>query len=210
MAIIELKNVTKNFGHKTVLDQVSLEIQAGKIYGITGCSGCGKTTLLNIMGGIEKATFGDVNILGHHNISPRGFKLKRLLREHLSFLFQNYALSDNDTVEYNLKMALIYNKAIKNKKLAISEALNKVGLKGYEKNKIHELSGGEQQRVAMARLLLKPTEIILADEPTGNLDIVNRNIIFNLLVELNKIGKTIILVTHDSELASKCDVVINL
>jgi len=210
MAIVELKNVTKNFGHKTVLDQVSLEIQEGKIYGVTGRSGCGKTTLLNIIGGIEKATFGDVNILGYHNISPQSSKLKRLLRYHLSFLFQNYALSDNDTVEYNLKMALIYNKAVKNKKLAISEALSKVGLKGYEKNKIHTLSGGEQQRVAMARLLLKPTEIILADEPTGNLDIENRDMIFNLLVELNKTGKTIILVTHDPELASKCDVVINL
>jgi len=210
MAIIELKDVTKNFGHKTVLDQISLEIQAGKFYGITGRSGCGKTTLLNIIGGIEKATFGEVNILGHHNISPRGFKLKKLLRYNLSFLFQNYALSDNDTVEYNLKMALIYNKNIKSKKLAISEALSKVGLKGYEKNKIHELSGGEQQRVAMARLLLKPTEVILADEPTGNLDAENRDMIFDLLVELNKMGKTIVLVTHDLELASKCDMVINL
>ena len=210
MALIELKEVTKNFGHKTVLDQVSLKIEEGKIYGITGRSGCGKTTLLNIIGGIEKATFGDVNILGYQNVSPRGFKVKKLLRYHLSFLFQNYALSDNDTVEYNLKMALIYNKTVKNKKLAIAHALNKVGLKGYEKNKIHELSGGEQQRVAMARLLLKPTDIILADEPTGNLDVENRNMIFELLAELNKMGKTIILVTHDLELANKCDEVIRL
>jgi len=210
MAIVALKEVTKNFGHKTVLDHVSLEIEEGKIYGITGPSGCGKTTLLNVIGGIEKATFGEVDILGYHNLSPRSFKLKKLLRYHLSFLFQNYALSDNDTVEYNLKMALIYNKTVKNKKDAISEALRKVGLKGYEKQKVYTLSGGEQQRVAMARLLLKPTDIILADEPTGNLDIENRDMIFDLLIELNKTGKTIILVTHDPELVRRCEEVIHL
>lgn len=210
MVLLQLNNVIKNFGSKPILENLSLQIEQGKIYAITGKSGCGKSTLLNIMGGIEKATAGNVEIFGHKNLSPRSQKVRKLLRYKISYLFQNYALSDNDTVEYNLKMALVYNKEIKDKKRAIAEALVKVGLKGYEKQKVHTLSGGEQQRIAMARLLLKPTEIILADEPTGNLDIENRDAIFELLLDLNKAGKAIVLVTHDLELTQKCDVVIKL
>jgi putative ABC transport system ATP-binding protein len=210
MVLLDLSNVIKNFGSKPILENLSLQIEEGKIYAITGKSGCGKSTLLNIMGGIEKATSGDVEIFGNKNLSPRSQKVRKLLRHNISFLFQNYALSDNDTVEYNLKMALVYNKEIKDKKRAIADALEKVGLKGYEKQKVHTLSGGEQQRIAMARLLLKPTKIILADEPTGNLDIENRDAIFELLLDLNKAGKTIVLVTHDLELTQKCDVVIKL
>jgi len=210
MILLELNNIVKNFGSKPVLENLSLQIEEGKIYAITGKSGCGKSTLLNIMGGIEKATSGNVEILGNKNLSPRSQKVRKLLRHQISYLFQNYALSDNDTVEYNLKMALVYHKEIKDKKRAIAEALIKVGLKGYEKQKVHTLSGGEQQRVAIARLLLKPTKIILADEPTGNLDIENRNAIFDLLLDLNKAEKTIVLVTHDLELAGKCDIVIKI
>jgi putative ABC transport system ATP-binding protein len=210
MALIELNGVTKKFGNKTVIDNLSLQIEAGKRYAVTGRSGCGKSTLLNIMGGIEKATSGDVVILENKNISPRGHKVRGLLRRNISFLFQNYALSDNDTVEYNLRMSLIYNKGIKDKKEAISAALEKVGLRGFEKQKVYTLSGGEQQRVAVARLLLKPTQIVLADEPTGNLDIENRDAIFELLLDLNKEGKTIVIVTHDLDLANYCDMVVNL
>jgi len=210
MVLLKLSNVVKNFGSKAVIDNVSLQIEEGKIYAITGKSGCGKSTLMNIMGGIEKATSGDVEIFGHKNVSPQSSQVRKLLRYNISYLFQNYALSDNDTVEYNLKMALVYNKEVKDKKQAISDSLVKVGLKGYEQQKVHTLSGGEQQRVAMVRLLLKPTKIILADEPTGNLDIENRDAIFELLLDLNKDGKTIVLVSHDLELTQKCDVVIKL
>jgi len=210
VTLIDLSNVTKKFGEKTVFENFSLEIIAGKAYAIVGRSGCGKSTLLNIMGGIEKATSGNVTILGNKNISPRSRKVRKLLRYHISYLFQNYALSDNDTVEYNLRMSLTYNKTVKNKKQAISEALEKVGLNGLQQQKIYTLSGGEQQRVAIARLLLKPTQIIFADEPTGNLDTENRNDIFQLLLELNQEGKTIVLVTHETDLAKSCDIVINL
>lgn len=210
MALIELSNVTKKFGEKTVINNLSLEIDAGKTYAIVGRSGCGKSTLLNIMGGIEKATSGDVSILGNKNISPRSHKVRKLLRHHISFLFQNYALSDNDTVEYNLKMGLVYNKEIKNKKQAISSVLERVGMSGFEQQKVYTLSGGEQQRIAMARLLLKPTQIVFADEPTGNLDTENRDAIFELLMDLRQDGKTIVLVTHDTGMAKNCDVVVNL
>lgn len=210
MVLVELNDVVKKFGHKTVIDQLSLQIEAGKIYAITGPSGCGKSTLLNMIGGIEKVTSGKVVIFGNQNPSPHSSKVRKIMRNQISFLFQNYALSDNDTVQYNLEMALVYNQEVSNKKQAIAEVLERVGLKGYEKQKVHTLSGGEQQRVAMARLLLKPTEIVLADEPTGNLDIENRNTIFELLLELNREGKTVILVTHDPELSEQCDIVIRL
>ena len=208
MLAVELKNVTKKFNNKTVIDNLSLQLEEKKIYAITGRSGCGKTTLLNIMGGIEKVDEGEVTILGNKNISQKN-RLRKLLRYQISFLFQNYALSDNDTVKYNLELALKYSK-VKNKNQAIAEALKTVGLEGMEKQKIYSLSGGEQQRVAVARLLLTPTELILADEPTGNLDPENRNVIFSLLQKLNQKGKTVVIVTHDMELSSKCDKIIAL
>lgn len=209
MAIVELNNVTKQFGKKVVFDDFSLQIEEKKIYAITGKSGCGKSTLLNMIGGIEKASKGDITIFGNKNISPRGGKLRKLLRYKISFLFQNYALSDNDTVKYNLEMALQYS-CEKSKKQAVESALKAVGMEGFEKQKVYTLSGGEQQRVAVARLLLKPTDIILADEPTGNLDAANRDTIFRLLKKLNADGKTIIIATHDLALAQLCDEVIDL
>lgn len=210
MSLIKLNRISKVFGEKTILKDFSIEIKSGLTYSIVGRSGCGKSTLLNIMGGIEKVSSGEVELFGNKNISPKSSKARKLLRSKISFLFQNYALSDNDTVEYNLNMALTYNKSVKNKKEAIAAALEKVGLAGFEKQKIFTLSGGEQQRVAMARLLLKPSEIILADEPTGNLDDDNRDVIFNLLKSLNQDGKTIVIVTHDIELAQKCDSIVHL
>lgn len=209
MVMVELNEVTKKFGDKVVIDHFSMQIEEGKIYAITGKSGCGKSTLLNIIGGLEKASEGEVMILGNKNISSRSNKLRKLLRYKISYLFQNYALSDNDTVKYNLGMALQYTD-VKNKRQAITDSLQRVGLEGFEKQKVYTLSGGEQQRVAIARLLLKPTELILADEPTGNLDSKNRDSIFNLLLELNKVGKTIVIVTHDMELAKKCNQIIVL
>lgn len=209
MEIVKLTDVTKKFDRKIVIDHFSIQIEEGKVYAITGKSGCGKTTLLNIIGGIEKASEGEVMIFGNKNISTRSGKLRKLLRYKISYLFQNYALSDNDTVKYNLEMAMQYS-VVKNKQQAIKESLLKVGLEGLEKQKVYTLSGGEQQRVAIARLLLKPTEMILADEPTGNLDSKTRDSIFNLLLELNKVGKTIVMVTHDMELAKMCDQIIAL
>jgi len=209
MVMVKLTNVTKKFGEKVVIDNFSMQIEEGRIYAITGKSGCGKSTLLNIIGGIEKASEGEVMILGNKNISVHSGKLRKLLRYKISYLFQNYALSDNDTVKYNLEMALHYS-GVKNKRQAITDSLQRVNLEGLEKQKVYTLSGGEQQRVAIARLLLKPTEMILADEPTGNLDSKNRDSIFNLLLELNKEGKTIVIVTHDIELAKMCDQIIAL
>lgn len=122
----------------------------------------------------------------------------KLLRYDISYLFQNFALISSRTVRENIEIGLQYSKLKRQEKNnLISEALIKVGLEGYDKRKVFELSGGEQQRVALARIILKPSKLILADEPTGSLDLKNREIVMKILCDLNKMGKTIIIVTHD-------------
>ena len=207
--IITLHDIGKTYGDKQIISQFNLEIEKGKMYALTGPSGSGKSTLLNIIGTIEKPSVGEVFHFGMKDVPPKSSKSRFLLREKISFLFQNYGLSDNDTVLYNLLIALHYKKC-KNKQQLVAEALKSVGLEGYENKKIFQLSGGEQQRVALARLLLKPSEIILADEPTGNLDNQNRDMVFQHLKRLQKSGKTLIIVTHDKELARQCDIVITI
>ncbi len=204
MAVISLKNICKSFGNKVIFDNFNLNVEEGEFLCITGVSGKGKTTLLNIIGLLEKPDSGSINIMGYNNPEIDSKSGIKLLRSNISYLFQNYGLVDNETVEYNLKIATRFLKLSKNdEKKKIEEALNTVGLSGYEKNKIFQLSGGEQQRVAMARILIKPTSIVLADEPTGSLDSDNRDLIMELLTKVNEQGKTVIIVTHDKEVV-KC------
>ena len=176
---------------------------------ITGPSGVGKSTLLNIIGLIDKPDSGEVIICNNKNpYNKEKLKLK-LFRDNIGYLFQNYALVDNYTVSKNLDIALEYVKN-KDKKRLKEKALERVGLLDKLNNKVFELSGGEQQRVALARLMLKEKDIILADEPTGSLDEDNRDIILKLLKQLNNEGKTIVLVTHDKAVANICDREINI
>jgi len=204
MAVISLNNICKSFGNKVIFDNLNLNVNEGEFLCITGVSGKGKTTLLNIIGLLEKPDSGSINIMGYDNPEIDSKSGIKLLRSNISYLFQNYGLVDNETVEYNLKIATRFLKLSKNdEKKKIAEALNTVGLNGYEKNKIFQLSGGEQQRVAMARILIKPTNIVLADEPTGSLDSDNRDLIMELLTKVNEQGKTVIIVTHDKEVV-KC------
>lgn len=205
--MISLINISKKFKDKSVIDKLNLKVSKGEFIAITGNSGSGKTTLLNIMGLLEKPDSGDVIINGIKN--PNGKQVRILQRDFYGYLFQNYALIENETVESNLKIALKYQKNI-NHTEKINEALESVGLKGHNKKKIYELSGGEQQRVALARVILKKCEIIFADEPTGNLDKENRDIVFEILKRLNDEGKTIVFVTHDLDLAERAKRVINL
>jgi putative ABC transport system ATP-binding protein len=197
--MIEIINMNKAFDRKTIFKDFNLEIESGEFIGIVGKSGQGKTTLLNIIGTLEEIDSGIIKIMGK-DIHKK--KIKRLLlRDQLGFIFQNYALIDNATVFENLEVALKHKKMNKTQKNdAISLALKEVGLADYEKEKVYTLSGGEQQRVAIARLLLKDPTLILADEPTGSLDIENRDIIVSLFQKLHKQGKTIIMVTHDNDL----------
>ncbi|RAN88044.1 bacteriocin ABC transporter ATP-binding protein [Bacillus sp. SRB_28] len=197
--MIEIINMCKAFDKKVIFKNFNLEVKSGEFIGIVGKSGKGKTTLLNIIGTLEEADSGTVKIMGK-DISKRKIK-KLLLREYLGFIFQNYALIDNASVNENLEIALKHKKMNKKQKEeAIALALKEVGLDNYGKEKIHTLSGGEQQRIAIARLLLKDSPLILADEPTGSLDIENRDIVVSLFQKLHKQGKTIIMVTHDKDL----------
>ncbi len=210
MNAIELVNVSKSFNGHKVLSDFSMEITSGEMVAITGGSGSGKTTLLNIIGLIEKADSGTVNIFDKKNITPNTKKAEDTIRNYIGYLFQNYALIDNETVEDNLKIGLKYVKKTENHMLMIKNVLKDVGLEGYENRKIYELSGGEQQRVAIARVMLKPSKLILADEPTGSLDSKNRNIVLELLDKLNAMGKTVVIVTHDDVVATHCQRIINI
>lgn len=207
--MIEAKNIFKAYAKHVVIDNFNIQINDGDFICITGESGKGKTTLLNILSLLEPPSKGDIII---NNIKNPNKKQMMLLRRNiLGNLFQNYALIENETVEENLNIALEYRKNInKNKKQLISNALEQVNLKGYSKRKIYELSGGEQQKVAIARLVLQDCNYIFADEPTGNLDKKNRDIIFKLLKNLNDLGKTIVYVSHDQELVRQAGFVIEL
>lgn len=207
--MVILENVTKKFGDKKIFDNFNLTIKNGEFIAITGASGSGKTTLLNMIGMIEKPSQGDIYIDNFKNPIIDSKNGIEILKNKIGYLFQNFALVDNETVSFNLDIALKYIKC-KNKDLLKKEALKKVGLDNFESKKIYTLSGGEQQRVALARLLLKPCDIILADEPTGSLDKKNSNMVMQLLKEINKAGKTVIIVTHDELIWSECDVVVKL
>lgn len=211
MNAIQINNLNKSFRSKKVFYNFNLNIQQGEMVAITGSSGCGKTTLLNIIGLIEPFDDGTYMLLEKKAPKCNSKSANTNIRNHISFLFQNFALVDNFTVEENLMLALRYVKANKEeKKRSIRYALKKVNLRTHQKSKVFEISGGEQQRVALARAILKPSDIILADEPTGALDALNRDEVLKILRELNRNGKTIIIVTHDPYVAQFCDRIIEL
>ena len=200
---IELKHIHKAFGNKVLFDDFSYGFEEGKIYAITGNSGTGKTTLLNIISFLEKADNGEIIIDGNSHWSNK--KIRELYKHKVSFLFQNYALIDNYTVEKNLQLILD-----KHDDKRIDDVLDLLHIKDLKSQCVYTLSGGQKQRVALARALLHDTDIMLCDEPTGNLDEHNRDIIIAILKKWMKENKIIIMVTHDLELAKQCDVQLDL
>lgn len=209
--MIKLENVTKTIGKKVILQNLSLKINQGDLVAIVGKSGSGKSTLLNLLGLIDGDYSGHYEIFGQQNVPVNSVKSQAIIREHISYLFQNFALIDNETVEYNLMLALKYVKLSKKDKVKkIEEILERVGLPSILHQKVSELSGGEQQRIAVARAILKPNQLLLADEPTGSLDPENRDLVLNFLFDMNKEGKTVIIVTHDAYVAQQCHRVIEL
>lgn len=195
--MIEIKEISKAFGEHVIFKGLDLNIEKGEFVVFCGPSGCGKTTLLNIIGGLEKIDEGSLIVDGM-DISGKRPKKDYYLTK-VGFLFQNFAILENKTVKENIE--LVQNKARTG--ITIGEALEKVGLKDKENEKVYKLSGGEQQRVAVARLLFKKCDIVLADEPTGSLDRANGDNILKLLHMLNDMGKTIVLVTHDDKIIER-------
>lgn len=208
MSVIKFENVSKQFHQQVVLEDFNLEIEANKITVLCGPSGCGKSTILNIMGLLDQPTSGTVELFGEKAPRPFSGRASKMLRTKIGYLFQNFALVDNKTVAYNLKIALEHVKA--DKQEMIASVLRDVGLEGFEKKKIFQCSGGEQQRIAIARLLLKPCELVLCDEPTGSLDKDNKALVFDLLRTLKRRGKTIVVVSHDQDMVDVADTIITI
>lgn len=189
--MIELINVSKRFDDLLIVNNLSMSIADGEFVAFMGPSGCGKTTILHMIGGIEPVSSGDIIVDGE-NMNNRRVR-EGLMKHSIGFLFQNFALVDKKTVRENINLV---PKACRSG-MALAEALDFVGLSEKIDTKVYKLSGGEQQRVALARLLFKKCNIILADEPTGSLDEKNAEMVMNLLTKLNEMGKTIIMVTHN-------------
>ncbi|PFB16958.1 ABC transporter ATP-binding protein [Bacillus cereus] len=205
--MIELIDVNKIYGQKNLFHNINLTINEGEFVVINGMSGSGKSTLLNIIGHLDQADKGSVKING--NFYNKKKEIQELRKHFFGYIFQNYALLDNESVENNLN--LIFKSKIENKMEQIKQVLNMVGLDNTMlKLKVNQLSGGEQQRVAIARVLLKPFKVILADEPTGNLDDKNKVIIFQLLKSIQQNGKTVICVSHDPDIITYATRIITL
>ena len=207
--MIKIEHLAKSFGERTVFQDINLQFAAGKVYALIGNSGCGKTTLLNILAKLEPYEKG--------SISYRGQELKQIKSHHffkneLGYLFQNFGLLENETIAANLELGLIGQKWTKQeKKKREEEVLEKVGLNYLTLDqKIYELSGGEAQRVALAKVILKDPPLILADELTAALDPETSQEIMNLLLSLKKPDRLIILATHNPVIWEKADEVIRL
>lgn len=202
--MISIRNLRKSFDDKVLFDSFDLDIPDGSFVVISGESGSGKSTLLNMIGGIEEPDRGTITVDGF-DVTGKGSK-RKYYRDVVGFLFQNFALLENKTVKENLEMIQKAGRS----GVEIGEALDKVGLTDVLNKKVYKLSGGEQQRIALARLMIKKCSVILADEPTGSLDKRNSEVVMSVLHDLNLQGKTVIVVTHDEDIVSRADNVVRI
>lgn len=210
--MIQLANVAKGYGKSnfSALKDINLTIEKGEMIAIMGPSVSGKSTLLNIIGLIESPSTG-MYFLDGMDTSTFKSNYHKYRNTEVGFVFQNFSLLDDYTVVENVMLPLVYRKISHKKRIQISkEMLEMVGLERHINKYPYELSGGEQQRTAIARALAQDTKIILADEPTGALDQENGKKIMSILKEINKQGKTVLVVTHDQKVAAYCQRTIRL
>lgn len=199
MSLLELKNVSKIYGDLKALDDVSLTVDEGEWVAIMGPSGSGKSTMMNIISCLDKPSLGEVFLDGVDIAKESSKKLTEIRRDKIGLIFQQFHLVNYLTAVENVMVAQYYH-SMPDEEEAL-EALARVGLKDRAKHLPSQLSGGEQQRVCIARALINHPEIILADEPTGNLDEANENIVIETFRRLHEEGATLIVVTHDPEVA---------
>ncbi|MCL1851696.1 MAG: ATP-binding cassette domain-containing protein [Peptococcaceae bacterium] len=230
MAVIVLNKVTKRYNNNTVLKSFSMEIQQGEFVAVMGASGSGKSTLFNVIGLLEDIDEGRIIVNDYVDPKPSALMANIIQRRHIGYLFQDFALAEEKTVEYNLQLALDTASTAAgvpnlhdlpnwsgwpgnkrdNRNRAIDEALKRVELGELKKSTVAELSGADKQRVAIARLWLKPCNIVLADEPTGSLDPKSRGAILGLIKDLHSQGKTVLIFSHDPIIGRECRRVIQL
>lgn len=202
--MIELKKLNRVFRTADIetiaLNSINLEISATEFLAVMGPSGCGKSTLLNILGLLDSPTSGQFIFEGVDIAGYKESDLSQIRKGHLGYIFQDFHLIDDLTVFQNVEVALLYLKVPKKERVElVHQVLNRVGLSHRTHHMPAQLSGGQQQRVAIARALVSDPKIILADEPTGNLDSANSTEVMTLLQEMNERGTSIVMVTHSTE-----------
>ncbi|MDR3315758.1 MAG: ABC transporter ATP-binding protein [Coriobacteriales bacterium] len=212
MQAVELRRVTKRYGSRIVLNQVSLEVEEGELVALIGPSGCGKSTILNMIGVLETCDLGEIRLFGELLPRIESHKATKIRRNTINYLFQSFALINDMTIAQNLLLAMHFlDSPAKEKQSKIDTILSEVALSPLKHAKVNTLSGGEQQRTALARTMLKPGNLVLADEPTGSLDKAAAEKSFSLIQSLcGHYKKTVIMVTHSLELAKQADRVIDL
>jgi putative ABC transport system ATP-binding protein len=212
--MIQLKNISKIYGKDggpqvLALDHASLTIEKGEFVAIIGSSGSGKSTMMNIIGMLDRPTSGEYSLENREMNTLTDDELARIRNKTIGFVFQKFHLLPKTTAIENVELPLIYSDRKDIRKLAI-DALARVGLSNRRNHRTNELSGGEQQRVAIARALVNEPEVILADEPTGNLDSTSGLEIVGIFQTLNRLGKTIVLITHQREIAEHANRIIRI
>ena len=207
---LEIKGIKKHYGEGEsrveVLNGIDIEVNKGEIVVLLGPSGSGKSTLLNIIGGIDDADEGYISIDGEKTADMNEKRLTQYRRKHLGYVFQMYNLIPNLTVRENIEVGAY----LSDKALNTDEILNTLGLSDHADKKPNQLSGGQQQRTSIGRALIKNPDILLCDEPTGALDSENSIKIMDEIAKIHRTGKTIIIVTHDDEVAHRCDRIIRI
>jgi len=213
--LIKIKNLTKNFINNKlvvkVLKNLNLELEMGNIVALIGPSGSGKSTLLHLIALLDKPTTGNISILGKETFNITEDKKNKIIRDNISIIFQNNNLLSDFTAIENVAMPLIIrNNSYSDSIQKAEKFLKKVNLGHRLSHFPSDLSGGEQQRVAIARSLIADTKIILADEPTGSLDVKNSNEVFSYFLKLKQKNKIILIATHNREIAKKADYTLSI
>lgn len=205
--MITVENLSKSFGQRMLWESIDLDVPGGMMLALTGPSGSGKTTLLNCLGLLETPSHGRIIFEGRDLTRFGAAGRRRFRRDRLGYLFQNYALIENATINANLDVATrrsLFSRGDYDK------VLDGVGLVGRGKEKVHYLSGGEQQRVALARLMVKKPSLVLADEPTGALDRGNAELVVEVLRQMRCQGCAVVIATHNDWVRDSCDEVFDV
>ncbi|POX63321.1 lipoprotein ABC transporter ATP-binding protein [Streptomyces sp. Ru62] len=207
--MIEIENLRKSYGPRTLWSGLDFTVRRGQLLALVGPSGSGKSTLLNCLGLLDTPSSGAIRHEGRDitGFGPRAARHYR--RDVLGYLFQNYALIENASVAANLEVAMKPRRKRADAP-TVAEALARVGLAGREKEQVHRLSGGEQQRVALARLIVKQPALVLADEPTGALDHDNTTLVVDILRTMSEDGCAVVIATHNDAVRDRCDTVLTV